>query len=104
MSFAASTAWQAAALSSRQRPALESSGNRERAAQLVSRVGIKHHLRHPARADILTLAQTLIRKPVGRAARNTILSVASGVGASHPRAFQVKLPRECPTSVGTEAS
>ena len=53
----------------------------ERAAQLVSRVGIRHRLGRPANADVVALAETLMGRPVGGAARKAALGIGTGVGA-----------------------
>ena len=52
----------------------------DRAAQLVSRVGLTLQLGAPAEADILELAQTLLgMKPTGKA-RSKLLAVGGGMG------------------------
>lgn len=52
----------------------------ERAAQLVSRVGMTLQLEEPAEVDILELAQTLLgMKPAGKA-RSTLLAIGEGMG------------------------
>ena len=52
----------------------------DRAAQLVSRVGIARHLRKPVAADILALAETLLGRPAEGAGRDAVLAVGRGVG------------------------
>ena len=52
----------------------------ERAAQLVSRVGLTYQLRRPAAADALVLATTLLgEEPAGKA-RKALLAAGGGVG------------------------
>lgn len=53
----------------------------ERAAQLVSRVGLRFHLRHPAPADVLALAETLLRRAPAGPGRRAVLAAGRGVGA-----------------------
>lgn len=52
----------------------------ERAAQLVSRVGLTCRLRRPAAADVLELAGTLLGGPVKGPARSAVLAAGSGIG------------------------
>lgn len=53
----------------------------ERAAQLVSRVGLRFHLPHPSETDVLALAETLLRRPAAGAGRRAVLGAGRGVGA-----------------------
>ena len=53
----------------------------ERAAQLVSRVGIRYHLRRPSATDALALAQALLGRPVETGGRKAVLGAGEGVGA-----------------------
>ena len=52
----------------------------ERAAQLVSRVGLTYRLRAPASTDILALATTLLHAPPTGAARAAVLAAGGGLG------------------------
>ena len=52
----------------------------DRAAQLVSRVGLTYRLRRPPEADILELAKTLLRTPATGAARKAVLAAGRGLG------------------------
>ena len=52
----------------------------ERAAQLVSRIGLRRRLRRPTEADVLTLAETLLRvRPTGPA-REAVVAAGKGIG------------------------
>ena len=53
----------------------------ERAAQLVSRVGIRYHLRQPSTTDVLALAQALLGRPVEGGGRKAVLAAGHGVGS-----------------------
>ncbi len=52
----------------------------DRAAQLVSRVGISCRLRRPAEQDVLELAKTLVGGPVRGAGRAAVLAAGRGMG------------------------
>ena len=52
----------------------------ERAAQLVSRVGLRRRLRRPSAADALTLARHLLERDVAQNERKTITATAAGPG------------------------
>ena len=52
----------------------------ERAAQLVSRVGLRRRLQRPSETDSLTLAETLLQRTPGRKGRKAVLDVSQGVG------------------------
>ena len=52
----------------------------ERAAQLVSRIGLRRRLGRPAEADVLALAETLLRGRVTGPARQALLTAGRGVG------------------------
>ena len=52
----------------------------ERAAQLVSRVGLTYRLRRPAETDVLELAATLLGTPAAGAARAPLLTAGRGTG------------------------
>lgn len=53
----------------------------DRAAQLVSRVGLRFHLRHPSAADVMALAETLLRRAPAGPGRRAVLAAGRGVGA-----------------------
>ncbi len=52
----------------------------ERAAQIVSRVGFKLHLRRPAAADAVALAAALLGSRPAAKARRAVLAAAAGTG------------------------
>ena len=52
----------------------------DRAAQLVSRVGIARRLRRPADADILALAAALLGSAPAGAGRTAVLAAGRGIG------------------------
>ena len=52
----------------------------DRAAQLVSRVGLTYRLRRPAAADVLELAATLLGTPATGGARTALLAAGGGLG------------------------
>ena len=52
----------------------------ERAAQLVSRVGLTYRLRRPTEADVLQLAATLLGTPATGTARAAVLTAGRGIG------------------------
>ena len=52
----------------------------ERAAQLVSRIGLRRRLTRPADTDILTLAETLLRMRPAGDARRAVLQAGRGIG------------------------